>query len=76
MTEPATAYRIIQRNHVSQWNEQLQQAVPGWDLRVLWAKTGTVLPVFVPDTIYTAENVDRMVRDAGRLDEQMHALGG
>lgn len=76
MTEQPTVYRIIQRNHVSQWNDQLQQAVPGWDIRALWVKTGTILPVFVPDTVFTPENVDQLIRDAGAVDDRVHALGG
>lgn len=76
MTDQPTVYRIVQRNHVAQWSDQLQQAVPGWDLRVLWASTGTILPVFVPDTVYTTENIDTMIRDAGAKDEAVHALGG
>lgn len=76
MTDQPTVYRIVQRNHVAQWSDQLQQAVPGWDLRVLWASTGTILPVFVPDTVYTPDNIDRMIRDAGAVDERVHALGG
>lgn len=76
MSSTPTVYRIVQRNHVAQWSDQLQQAVPGWDLRVLWASTGTILPVFVPDTVYTPDNIDRMIRDAGAVDERVHALGG
>lgn len=76
MSQPATLYRIVSRVHVNQWNDQLQAAVPGWDIRALWISTGTILPVFVPDTQYTPENVDQLVRHAGELDDRMHALGG
>lgn len=75
MTEPQTLYRIISRSHVAQWNDALQQAVPGWELKALWTRTGTVLPVFVPDTAYSAKNVDRLIRAQGELDDQIHALG-
>lgn len=76
MTAPATVYRIISRVHVSQWDDQLQEAVPGWSLKVLWISTGTVLPVFVPDTSYTPDNIDRLTRAAGATDEAVHQLGG
>jgi hypothetical protein len=76
VTPDPTIYRIIQRNHVAQWSDALQQAVPGWDLRVQWLSTGTILPVFVPDTVYTPENIDTMIRAAGAVDERVHALGG
>lgn len=70
------AYRIVSRVHVNQWSNELQQAVAGWDIRALWISTGTVLPVFVPDSQYTAENVDNFIRHAGAADEKIHALGG
>jgi hypothetical protein len=49
--------------------------VPGWDVRVYWVKTGTTIPVFVPDSQYTAENLDTVIRHFGAIDEQIHALG-
>lgn len=75
MTAPATTYRIISRTHVNQWNDQLQAAVAGWELKALWIATGTVIPIFLPDTQYTPENIDRLIRAAGELDSQVHALG-
>lgn len=71
-----TVYRIVSRVHVNQWSPELQQAVPGWDIRALWVATGTMLPVFVPDANYTAENVDMAIRHAGGIDESIHQLGG
>lgn len=71
-----TVYRIVSRVHVNQWSNELQQAVPGWDIRAVWIRTGTTLPVFVADANYTAENVDAAIRHAGAIDEQIHALGG
>lgn len=76
MTEQTTAYRIVSRVHVNRWDDGLQAAVPGWDVRALWIKTGTVLPVFVPDASYTPENVDALIRNAGAVDERIHGLGG
>jgi hypothetical protein len=76
MSDSPTAYRIVSRTHINQWDNGLQQAVPGWDIRALWIKTGTILPVFVPDASYTAENVDTLIRIAGAKDEQIHSLGG
>lgn len=71
-----TVYRIVSRTHVNQWSNELQQAVPGWDIRALWVATGTVLPVFVPDSQFTADNVDALIRHQGAIDEQIHSLGG
>lgn len=75
MSAREATYGIVQRVHVNRWDDRLQQVVPGWEVSALWAQTGTLLPVFVPDTFYTPENVDKMIRDAGALDEQIHALG-
>lgn len=76
MSSTETVYRIISRVHVNQWSNELQQAVPGWDIRALWIKTGTVLPIFVPDASFTAENVDTLIRIAGAKDDAIHQLGG
>lgn len=76
MTDQPPAYKIVSRVHVNRWNEALQTVIPGWDLRALWRSTGTFLPVFVPDSNYTAENVDALIRNAGATDDKIHALGG
>jgi hypothetical protein len=76
LSDTPTVYRIVSRVHVNKWDDALQQAVPGWDVRALWVRTGTVLPVFVPDTQYTPENIDQLVRAAGAKDDAIHALGG
>lgn len=70
------AYRIVSKTHVNQWSNELQQAVPGWDIRIYWVKTGSTIPIFVPDSQYTADNVDKIARHFGAVDEQVHALGG
>lgn len=74
-TDPATAYRIVSRVHIAQWDNALQQAVQGWELKALWLSTGTILPVFLPDAQYTPENVDLLIRHAGEVDDRIHALG-
>lgn len=76
MTETAQAYAIISRVHVNRWDDDLQRAVPGWDIKARWNATGTILPVFIPDAAYTAANVDTFIRAAGAKDEQIHNLGG
>lgn len=76
MTEPAPAYRIVMRAHVNRWDDDLQTAVPGWEIKARWVSTGAVLPVFLPDASYTADNVDTLIRAAGARDEEVHRLGG
>lgn len=68
-------FRILSKTHVNRWNQNLQTAEPGWDIKALWVSTGTTIPVFVPDSQYTAENVDQAIRHLGALDERVHALG-
>lgn len=76
MSTETQAYAIVSRVHVNRWSDDLQRAVPGWDIKARWNATGTILPVFVPDAAYTAPNVDTLIRAAGAKDEQIHNLGG
>jgi hypothetical protein len=76
VTDAPQAYAIISRVHVNRWDEELQRAVPGWDIKARWNRTATILPVFVPDAAYTAQNVDALIRAGGAKDEQIHGLGG
>lgn len=71
-----TVYRIVSRVNINKWVPDLQQAVSGWEIRAIWISTGTALVVFVPDSQYTAQNVDMAIRHAGAVDESVHALGG
>lgn len=75
MSDAAPAYTIIDRNHENVWSDDLNRAVPSWIVKARWNATGTVLPVVLPDTHYDATNVDKAIRAAGALDEQIHALG-
>lgn len=75
MTQPGRKYRIVTRVHINQWNEPLQSVIPGWDIRALWYPTGTILPVFVPDTNYSPEVADSLIKQAGEKDDAIHALG-
>jgi hypothetical protein len=71
-TNTYTVIDTIQRNA---WNDQLQQAQEGWQVRARWEATGTLLSVFVPDAAYNPTNVDAAIRQAGYKDEQVHSLG-
>ncbi|MDE2469323.1 MAG: hypothetical protein KGL35_11415 [Bradyrhizobium sp.] len=75
MSTPAATYSIVSRIHTAQWDSQRQQAIPGWEIKARWDKTGTILDVFVPDANYGAEQVDQAIRYAGALDDQIAALG-
>lgn len=75
MTQAVPTYVILSRVHVNQWDNDLQETVPGWLLKVRWSATGTILPVFIPDGVYTPETIDKVVRASGKVDEQIHSLG-
>lgn len=75
MTQATPTYTIISRVHVNQWDNDLQETVPGWSLKVRWNATGTLLPVFIPDGVFTPETIDKVVRAAGAVDEKIHTLG-
>jgi len=76
MSTPERTYTIISRVHVNTYDPRIAQVVPGWELKAVWGKTGTVLPVFVADQYYSAETVDAAIRAAGAQDEEIHSLGG
>ncbi|PYO45025.1 MAG: hypothetical protein DMD33_00860 [Gemmatimonadetes bacterium] len=76
MNATASPYRILSRVHVTKWVDDLQEAVEGRDLKALWLSTGTTLRIFVPDKVYSAENVDKLLRAEGAEDERIHALSG
>jgi hypothetical protein len=72
----ATAYTIVSTTHINQWSDKLQTAVPGWEVKALWLATNTIIPVFVPDGNFSAENVDTLVMHEGAKIDAVHALGG
>lgn len=75
MSTPQPDYSIISRAQVTKWDQQLQQAIDGWQLDVRWTSTGTILRVFVALPDYNATNVDAAIRTAGALDDQIARLG-
>lgn len=76
MSTPQPEYTWISRTHVTKWVAAQQAAVDGWELRVTWNPTGTVLDLFVPDQAYNPTNVDSIIRQAGYLENDMQKLGG
>lgn len=76
MANQAAVYRIVGNVHVSKWDDQLQEVVSGHQIKALWFATNHVLQMFVPDAVYSVENVDQLVREAGAKDSQVSALGG
>ena len=75
MTQPTRTYTIVSTVHISQWVPDLQETVPGWLIKARWNATGTIIPAFIPDDVYTPANVDAAIRAAGATAEQVKALG-
>ena len=71
----AKPYQIVSTTADTKWSTQLQEAVSGWLVRALWLPTNTILPVFVPDDVYTADNVNQLVLAAGAKNSAVHNLG-
>lgn len=58
-------YTIIAEAHVNKWDNALQTAVPGWEVTARWNDTGTIIPVFVPDTADLVTGADQLIRHMG-----------
>lgn len=76
MANAAPTYRIVGNIHITKWDDALQEAVSGHQIKAMWFATQHVLQLFVPDTVYSVANVDQLVREAGAKDESVSALGG
>lgn len=58
---------------MNQWDEGLQQVVPGWKLQARWTSTGTIIPVFVSDTLDLVSTADTLIRFQGAQIDALHA---
>lgn len=58
--------------HTAQWVEDQQKVIPGWKVSARWTRTGTVIPVFVPDTADLALTSDALIRFQGAEIEKLH----
>jgi hypothetical protein len=74
VTDPVKPYKVISTLHRNEFNDQLGETVSGWLVKALWFATNTVLPVFVPEDVYTAGNVDKLIRTAGETNSAVHSL--
>lgn len=58
--------------HENRWSEAEQAVVPGWRIRATWLATGTVVPVFVPDSADLVSTADTLIRFAGAQLDELH----
>jgi hypothetical protein len=70
-----TDYQVISQVYAPKWIEELQRAVAGWTVTVRDNVTGTVVPVFVPESSYTVDGVRTYVEQALAPVRQVAALG-
>lgn len=75
MTEPVADYTVLSQVHGSRWDERLQQVETGWTIQVQDLITGTVVPVFVPDGFYNADNARTLIEAALEPVRAVHQLG-
>lgn len=68
-------YVVISQAHVNQWSPALQQAVPGWEIKVQDAVTGTIVPVFIDDAHYTVEGAQQLIEAALAPVREIATLG-
>lgn len=74
-TTPDKPYAILGTPvHMNQWSDDLQQTVPGNQVRAKWLATGGVIVVFVPDTADLPSTADSLIRFQGAQLDQLHAL--
>lgn len=71
-----TDYVVLSQTHVNQWSPALQQAVPGWEIKVQDAETGTIVPVFVDDEHFTVDGVRSLIEAALAPIRAVAQLGG
>lgn len=58
--------------HTSQWVEDQQKVIPGWKVVARWTPTGTIIPVFVPDSADLSLTSDALIRYQGAQLEKLH----
>jgi hypothetical protein len=74
VTQPTKDYNVTGQVHLNNLNAD-GTVTPGWQVTVMDTKTQTSIPVFVPDTNYTPEGVDIMVRHVLERVRAVHQLG-
>ena len=65
-------YSILTETHENRWNEQLQTVQSGWKVTAQWLDTGTIIPVFVPDSADLVSTADALIRQQGAQIDALH----
>lgn len=75
MSTPERSYTVVTQVHINQLNPDSGEVQPGWEVRVRDAQTGVVIPVFVPDAVYGAEQAGALINHALAQVRAVHSLG-
>lgn len=65
---------IVSQVHINQLDSATGTVVSGWEIKVRDPQTNVIVPVFVPDTAYSPENVQTAVAYKLEQVRAVHAL--
>ena len=68
-------YRVMRQVHINELDRASGQVVPGWQITVRDLHTGTVVPVFVADDLYSPDNARQIIEASLEQIRGVHALG-
>ncbi len=68
-------YTILSQTPVNKWDNTLQTAVSGVEVRAVWGAKQRPVVVFVEDEQFNPTNVDAAIRDKGATIDAVDALG-
>ena len=71
----ADDYRIMRQVHINSLDRASGQVVPGWEISVRDLVTGTVVPVFVSDDLYSPDNARQIIEASLEQIRSVHSLG-
>lgn len=60
--------------HKNRWQEDLQQAVSGWEYNVRDLVSGAIVPVFIPDNVMGKEQAQLLILHELQKLRDVHSL--
>lgn len=75
MSTPEKGYTVKTQVHINDLDRATGTVTPGWEVTVMDTQTGVVVPVFIPDTVYGAEQAEQLIAHALATVRAVHALG-
>lgn len=71
----ADGYGVIRQVHLNGVDPDTGSIVPGWSVEVRDAVTGTLVPIFIPDSKYSPGNAQILIEAALESVRGVHSLG-